>query len=424
VTEVVTGIRFPALRAHSALRGMIASGVTVVDWLFLFAILLTITSSNYWKEPFGPEVVAAIVATCCLYVAYNAFTYRIRFKNRLLALWSCLGVVYVALSLMRWLPGNPIVFIPDYVLRMGYFTCLVYPATAAFYVFLAKARSADNLRTLAWICVASSVGAMLAYHFFPVYDDSWRVEGQDSGFLSDLMVVLDYGIHNISVLFWWGALLLAIGRPPRMVCALAFMLASASAQMRLLAAMVAIIWIWPRPAKIVLPLSLTIIIGFPIAGALVVWLNTELSVAPDMVGRARWWVDSLYALAQNYGFGYGFGSDSVVDFSAEERFLEIGKWAKLPVMVIHNSFVYVFYSMGVVGGILFILFHVIDLRPKQTDRRDIDQHAGIMFLTACLTTAVNTTLESPNYVLGLCWIYGYLLELNDRVATRPSQQRA
>jgi hypothetical protein len=47
-----------------------------------------------------------------------------------------------------------------------------------------------------------------------------------------------------------------------------------------------------------------------------------------------------------------------------------------------------------------------------------------MFLTACLTTTVNTTLESPNYVLGLCWICGYLLELNDRVAARPSQPRA
>jgi hypothetical protein len=310
------------------------------------------------------------------------------------------------------------------ITRMGYFTCLVYPATAAFYVFLAKARSADNLRTLAWLCIASSVGAMLAYHFFPVYDDSWRVEGRDSGFLSDLFAVLDYGIHNISVLFWWGALLLAIGRPTWMVCALAFMLASDSAQMRLLAAMLTLLWIWPRPAKIALPLSLMIVIGFPVAGAFVVWSNTALSVAPDMVGRARWWVDSLYALAQNYGFGYGFGADSVTDATAEDRFLVLGKWAKLPVMVIHNSFVYVFYSMGVVGGVLFILFYVLDLRPRETHRRDIDQHAAIMFLTACLTTAVNTTLESPNYVLGLCWIYGYLLELNDRLAARSAQRRA
>lgn len=394
------------------------------DWLFFFAIILAITSSNYWKDTFGPEVVVAIVAVCCLYVAYNAFTYRIRFHNRLLAVWSCLGVIYLALSAMRWLPGTPIVFISDYVLRMGYFTCLVYPATAAFYVFLAKARSGDNLRTLAWICIASSVGAMLAYHFFPIYDDSWRVEGQDSGFLSDLFAVLDYGIHNVSVLFWWGALLLAFGRPTCMVGALGFMLASDSAQMRLLAVMTTILWFWPRPTKPVLPLSLIIIIGFPIAGASVVWLSNDLTLGPDMVGRARWWVDSLHALAQNYGFGYGFGADSVVDATAEDRFLELGKWARLPVMVIHNSFIYVFYSMGIVGGILFALFYVLDLQPRETGHRQLDQHAGIMFLTACLTTTVNTTLESPNYVLGLCWICGYLLELNDRVAARPSQPRA
>ncbi len=424
MTEAVTGIRFPALNPHSARRERIASGLRLVDWLFFFAIILAITSSNYWKETFGPEVVVAIVATCSLYVVYNAFAHRIRFQNRLLALWSCLGVVYVGLSLMRWLPGTPIVFTPDYVVRMGYFTCLMYPATAAFYVFLAKARSADTLKTVAWVCVASSVGALLAYHFFPVYDDTWRIEGQDAGFASQLFTVLDYGIHNISILFWWGALLLAIGRPTWMVCALAFMLASDSSQMRLLAAVVTLLWIWPRPARIVLPLSLTIIIGFPLAAALVVWLKTDLSVAPDMVGRARWWIDSLDALIQNYGFGYGFGADSVVDFSAEERFLGLGKWDKLPVMVIHNSFVYVFYSMGVIGGVLFILFFLRDLRPKETHRRDVDQHSGIMFLTACLTTAVNTTLESPNYVLGLCWICGYLLELSDRVAARPSKQGA
>ena len=144
MTEAVAEMPFPALGTRSASRKESARACRFGDWAFTSLLSLAITSSNYWKDALGPEVVAAIVMACCLYAVSNAFSYRIRFHNRLLAIWSCLGVVYIALSVMRWLPGTPIVFIPDYVLRMGYFTCLVYPATAAFYVFLAKARGAEQ----------------------------------------------------------------------------------------------------------------------------------------------------------------------------------------------------------------------------------------------------------------------------------------
>jgi hypothetical protein len=250
------------------------------------------------------------------------------------------------------------------------------------------------------------------------------VEGEDLGLVSDLLAFLDYGIHNVNVVFWWGALLLAIGRPIWMVLAIGFMLASESAQMRILAILVITVWLLPKPETSVRLLSAFIVIGFPMAGLAVVWYANDLAHGPDMVSRARWWVDSLNALVQNYGFGYGFGCDSVVDATAEERFLVFGKWARLPVMVIHNSFIYVFYSMGLIGGGIFVLFNLRDVAPRAIYNMNIARHAGLMFLMACLTASINVALESPNYVLGLCWIYGYLLEMNGCTVARTSEARA
>src|SRR5208283_264399 len=110
--------------------------------------------------------------------------------------------------------------------------------------------------------------------------------------------------------------------------------------------------------------------------------------------------------------------------TAEDRFLVLGKWAKMPVMVIHNSFVYVFYSMGIIGGSIFVLFNLRDLAPSAIHKPNIERHAGSMFLMACLTASTNVVLESPNYVLGLCWIYGYLLELNTCAVARISVAKA
>lgn len=46
------------------------------------------------------------------------------------------------------------------------------------------------------------------------------MEGEQSGFISDIMDSLNYAISNVLVLFGWGVLLFALGRPHLMIVAI------------------------------------------------------------------------------------------------------------------------------------------------------------------------------------------------------------
>jgi len=156
------------------------------------------------------------------------------------------------------------------------------------------------------------------------------------------------------------------------------------------------------------PLSYIIVLGFPLAAMLMLIFGQQFGIDPNTIHRAKWWAEALAATLQNGGIGLGFGADSTTDFIVEDRFQMLGKWGQLPIHVIHNDFIYSFYSMGVVGGILVLLFHFKSLSPVTVWAANLDKHLAFMFLTACLTTSVNSAFVSPTIFVGLCFIYGYL----------------
>jgi len=389
------------------------------DWFFIGTILLGIGTSLLWKTQ-GSAVLIGIALLSCIYAIHGHFSYGIFLRNKILLAWTILGILHLGLSLMAWLPGTPVFFRQEYVLRMGYFTFLVYPATAAFYLLFTRTRQAGKLRLLAWLNIYCMTGAALVYHFFPAYDGHWRVEGQNFGLISDVMSVLNYGIHNISILFWWGMLLLTIEYKWMVILVLGGMSLSDSAQMKLLAILTAALLLWPRPKNIIFPISIAIILGFPFAAFLLVLFANDLGIDYNTIGRANWWVETLKAVMDNFGFAYGFGSDNITDYHVAKRFLMHGKSSRLPIQVVHNEFVYMFHAMGLAGGVLFILFYLKELCPRIANDLKLVRHAGLMFLMVCLTTSVNVALVSPAYILGLCWIYGYLLEINNHPVVVPT----
>lgn len=409
----------PRIKRNRINRQRDARHLSGVDWLMIFFTLATIGSSGYWKVQ-GPIILILFSAFCCIYIIYGAIFHKILLRNWLLFLWSIVGILHVGLSLLKWLPGTPVFFREEYVLRMGYFSFIVYPATAAFYLLFKRVRAANKLDLLAHLNIIGMILAAIVLYIFPAYDGVWRTENDDLNFITHLMSILNYGIDNISILLLWGLILISTSHPIALICVVIFMLFSNSAQMNLAAGILAALSIYPKPLRIARALSIIIVIGFPLAAFALVVSAKDLGIDPNTIHRAIWWVDALQAVNDNYGFGYGFGADSARDVVLSERFLMEGKWSRLPIHVIHNEYIYIFYSMGVVGGALFIAFHIKDLRPSIAYDRRSALHATFMFLVICLTTSVNVALTSPSYLLGLCWVYGFLLELNQKP---PRKQR-
>jgi hypothetical protein len=423
VTQAIHGVRPHPTARRIPRRQAARAGLGLFDWFIFITFVVLISSYDHWKDAYGPMVLMSLSGLFGVYVVHGALRHGVLLRNGLLLAISLLGILHIGLSYARWLPGTPVVFYPEYVLRTGYFTILLYPTVAAFYLLFAKARAAGRLPILAKLCVGASVSAAIGSYLFPVYDGIWRVEGADSGFLDVMMGTLNYGIHNVSILFWWGIFMLCRWKTAWMIAILAFMALSDSAQMKLVLLFAAGLWLWPRSEKYTVPLAGAIIIGPIVVATVLVTMADNLKIEPNTIGRALWWVESLQAVMENYGFGFGFGADSITSAISVERFSMQGKFGKLPVMVLHNSFVYMFYAMGVIGGILFMMFHFKYLIPRKAREGwdpNTTRHALLMFLMVALTLSVNSALESPNYAFGVFWIYGYLLEMNRRPPAKRS----
>jgi hypothetical protein len=246
---------------------------------------------------------------------------------------------------------------------MGYFTVALFPITAGFYVMFTRASQTIGFMKLAMVGVASMAVAAIVMYLFPVYDGHWMVEGSETSLLATISGFLNYSINAVGVVFWWSLLALVRNSKAGMGLAIVAMFLSESAQMNVLGAVVLLVWTSKQPLQLARILGAVVILGFPFMAVLLVAFGGQFGIDPNTVHRAQWWVEALSAVANKGGIALGFGADSTSDFAVDDRFQMLGKWGNLPIHVIHNDFIYSFYSTGVVGGILLILFHFRSLIP-------------------------------------------------------------
>jgi len=411
-TSVPSGLSQMATR-QSTRPTVKKQGLHVFDYVFVGLMFLAMGTSPFWKVQ-GPLILVSFVALCIAYAAHVAIVHRILFKSVVLAAWSVVGGIYVALSWLRWLPGEPEFFLREYVLRMGYFVFSIYPVTAALYAMFARVREHGRLGNLAIVGLVTVSTSALMFYASPPVDGHWIVEGSEIDIVSALIATVGYALTNTAILFWWSlTYLLRNSRAWIALCAL-IMFLSESAQMKLLGLILFAVWMVRQPFKVAVPLMAAIIAGFPLVALLLVGFGNQLGFDPNITHRASWWVDAMVAVLQTGGAGLGFGADSTRDFIVEDRFQMLGKWNRLPIHVIHNDYIYSFYSMGLIGGALFLWFHFKELAPRRAPDLASARHALFLLLAVCVATSANAALVSPQVLLGLCWVYAYLTVLNRR----------
>lgn len=150
--------------------------------------------------------------------------------------------------------------------------------------------------------------------------------------------------------------------------------------------------------------------------------------SPNSGIRLAFVADALSAVADTSGIGIGYGKESVrwryrfpnmPDFTflpdpvsiTPDRMLEILSTG------VHNSFVQALLRTGVVSFLLFLAAFFAAFPPRELPR-DLRNHAAVVFWMAFLACFVNPALESPVQVVGVGFIYGYLLALRGWAGAR------
>lgn len=412
MTTVVQMDQIPSMKTSASQVQKAIKAPSAFDYLSCIICIATLVSSNFWKVQ-GPLVFLSFIIFSIIFITYCAFYYNVIYKNFILLLFSILGFIYLFLSWFQIIPGKPEFFLQEYVFRMGYFAVAIYPVTAMFYSLFYVINYKSMMH---FFCISSIFGCIISVLFlyvFPPYDGHWLVEGSQISFLQSIYSNLNYTITSITILFSWSIFLIFNQKKWVIFLYSIFMVSSASVQMMLFGILAMVLWNLKQPIKIVKPLGLLIVFGFPISALFLVMFAQQIGIDPNTIHRAQWWVEALLAMLSNGGIGLGFGADSTTDFIVEDRFQMLGKWGQLPIHVIHNDFIYTFYSMGFIGGLLIILYHFKFLMPNSLNDRIIDRHLSLFFLIACLTTSVNSAFLSPTIFIGLCFIYGYLQSMTD-----------
>lgn len=396
-----------------------ASRMRPWDWLSLTLAFTVLASSNYWKVV-GSAPLVLFTTFCAIYLLIEVQSRRRLLNFTWLGAISSLGALYLALSYFQMLPGKPVMYDQRYVFRMGYFVLIIYPITAFFYQIFTKLSNEEAGLNAAKLALVISLAMSLLLYFYPPIDGHWIVEGQDISFFGSVYSNLNYTLTNLAILFLFAVIQLSLRwRLFGLLLAL-FAVTSDSAQMNLVALIILAFSFSRNPCTLSKWISRSIIFGFPIAAIFMVVFADTVGIDPNTIHRAKWWTEALHATAQTGGIGLGFGADSTTDYIVEERFDQFGKWEQLPVHVIHNDIVYLFYALGLVGGAIFIYYLLWYLQPDN-DRAWNARAASFFLVVLCVTLTVNSGLVSPSIFVGVCMLLGYLEAFRDRA--RPERTR-
>jgi O-antigen ligase len=156
------------------------------------------------------------------------------------------------------------------------------------------------------------------------------------------------------------------------------------------------------------------------AGLLVAFI-LAVSLAPGSITsdpntwiRMAFWQDALSAINQSLWVGVGFGKEAVVNLYPSLRKTHyMVEQSSLVGQSIHNSFLYVFYRMGLLGGLAFLYVVFVEFFPKSLRDEKSVRLMLIAHFICVLCLFVNVGLESPYFVVGVCWALGFIMGTQD-----------
>lgn len=137
--------------------------------------------------------------------------------------------------------------------------------------------------------------------------------------------------------------------------------------------------------------------------------------------------DALSSVSETHGIGVGYGKESVrwqyrypgmpaFTFLPDPRSITPERLLEILSTGVHNSFVQAMVRTGVLGVFLLVAAFFAAFPPHNLPRH-IRNHAAVAFAMIFIACFVNPALESPVQVVGIGFVYGYLLALRTCAGT-------
>lgn len=196
------------------------------------------------------------------------------------------------------------------------------------------------------------------------------------------------------------------------------------AQFRLMAAAALAILLGAPPRLA----AVTVVAGLSLGYAIQMGhIPEEMAASPNAGLRLAFISDVFSSLRDTHGIGIGYGTESVrwtyrfpglPEFTFMPDRASISRERLLEVLSrgVHNSFAQATLRTGLLGASLLLGAFFAAFPPRNLTR-SVKSHASIVFVVIFVACFVNPGLESPVQLVGIGFIYGYLLAL--RGSTRP-----
>jgi hypothetical protein len=361
----------------------------------------------------GSSIVLRETGGASQIIALLALLPLVLFKSRVAFGFSKWQLVFffnttllVLLSYVDALP-TPWTFARDFglVFRQSYTLLLTPLIVYAFGIYI-RALIENGLLG----ATAAIYGLAIVVEYF-VFLGARQAVGLDLGSLS-----IVYGLPNNTAMFavTMVALLHFNTRPRYRNIFLGFLaLNVASAGMQnLLVAVAAVLIMWTkRPFTIFYGLLLALVGTTFISYAA---FTTVYAIDVNTAARAVWAVNGLREWIANAPFGFGFGVPALEGlvysggrsfemsrdlYTGETGYYLIGH---------HNSFVGVFFRVGLIGGLAFLAMMAVALPRADTAA---ERTFGMLAVLLLIALYLNVAVESPTYVFGVCYAIAMAINL-------------
>ena len=158
------------------------------------------------------------------------------------------------------------------------------------------------------------------------------------------------------------------------------------------------------------------------------FIPSTRTIDPNAGLRLAFVADALASVVDTHGIGIGYGKESVrwryrfhgaPDFTFLPDRKSIRREHLLIILStgVHNSFVQAILRTGVPGFLLLVAAFFAAFPPRNLPP-DMRNHAAIALAMIFIACFVNPALESPLQVVGISFVYGYLLALRASAQTR------
>lgn len=409
-------------QAHPSRAGiLLRRKLDLCDYLLFLPSIWLASALGISLRVIGPAFAIVPIGTCLIYAALRKVM-----PPRLLALYMAYCLIVAVFSALHLMPKSwQVYFMEAAVVRQ-----LVPPLAFFVVAWASKAYFFRNTSPSGLLRRAPTI-LLLSLLVAPAVMASQGLRYEGDGLERGALALYGAFINNIllAVFFLTFYLFVTTGfqRYASLVAILLICITAPFLQFRILTAIILMVAVG-FPGRVVVGAVVALFIA--IYALTINHIPEVMHVSSDSALRLRFIADALTSVLDTHGVGIGFGTESVrwvyhfpgmptfrflpnANLMSPERLLEALSTG------VHNSFVQALLRTGVIGCALLALAFSLAF-PRKNLPRSVRNHAAIVFSMIFIACFVNPALESPVQVVGIGFIYGYLLALREASAPEAS----